>query len=161
MTSLVTDDSFRDSWTLTLPMLRHRTTIRKLAGYLLIAWLFSFGAGVVHACGLSFRVAASDHVLDLSSAAAVDSHAESGPHGHGHADDVGKATCVKFCDQAKAVANSLQPADDHLATALHASSAMLRVRDEPLVVASTNARARWQTVRPRVPIPIAYLRLTL
>lgn len=142
-------------------MLRHRTTIRKLAGYLRVAWLFSFGAGVVHACGLISRVAASDHVLDLSSAAAVDSHAESRPHGHEHSDDVGKATCVKFCDQAKAVANPLQPTDNHLATALPASSATLRVRAEPLIVASTNARARWQAVRPRVPIPIAYLRLTL
>lgn len=75
-------------------MLRRRTTIRKLAGRLLAAWLFSFGAGVVHACGLTFRVAAFDHVLDLSSAAGVDSHVESGPHGHEHSDDVGKATCV-------------------------------------------------------------------
>lgn len=142
-------------------MLRHRITIRKFAGYLLAAWLFSFGAGVVHACGLTSRVAASDHVLDLSSDAGVDSHAESGPHGHEHSDDVGKATCVKFSDQAKAVASPLQPADHHLATAPPASSTMLCARDEPLIVASNNDRVRWQSVRPRVPIPIAYLRLTL
>ena len=121
----------------------------------------ALGHDLAHACGLASRVAASDHVLELSSAAAAHPHAESGPHGHGPSGDAGKATCVKFCDEAKAVASLLQPGDDPLATALPASSAMLRVRDEPLAAASTNARVRWQTDRPQLPVSIAYLRLAL
>ena len=84
-------------------MLHRRTTIRKLAAYLLVVWFFSLGAGLAHACVLASRVAAADHVPEVSLAAAVNPHAESG-HGSGSG-DAGKATCTKFCDEAKAVAS--------------------------------------------------------
>lgn len=129
-------------------MLGDRSTIRKLAGDLLVVWLLALGAGFAHACPLAPPVATSEQ-------------AEFGLHGHAPSGDVGEAICLKFSDEAKAIAKSLQPGGDPFATALPVSMATPRVGDEPLAATSTGTRARWQTDRPRLPISIAYLRLAL
>jgi len=126
----------------------HRVTARNIARCLLVLWFFALGASFAHACTWASQVSAYEH-------------AEFELHSHAPSGDAGKATCLKFSNDAKVIANALQSGGGQLATAPPLSMPTLRVADAPHVAALASARVRWHTDRPELPIAIAYLRLML
>jgi hypothetical protein len=80
-----------------------RRRLRRTARATLMAWLFALTAGVVNACVL-VPVEPVEHAVGKVSVA---------HHGHGHEDDSGKASCLKFCDdESSAIAKVKLPVVD-------------------------------------------------
>lgn len=141
-------------------MFGHRRSRHRLAASLLLLWCFALAAGVVNACVL-------EPGLRDARAGALRVHGESAAHGHeagalGHAHGVpaaDKLPCAKFCDDASASVPPLKQPD------LLAALALAPPPRASLAVAFVPVWAARQVERPcvqaRVPIPIAFLRLTL
>lgn len=141
--------------------LNNRTRIRQLAGYLLLVWVFALGASVVHACAVASPLTASDHADKITAAVATHHQVESGSHEHAPTGSIGKATCVKFCADAKAAPSLPESSGDLPAAALLQPWPMGRLYDEPLAAALITALAREPSNRRTLPIAIEFLRLAL
>jgi hypothetical protein len=142
-----------------------RSRLRRLAAYVLLAWLFGLASGIANACvhGGDSRHAAhgpapSGHVHEHGMA--MDESAGHG--GQEHQGDQGKPPCERLCDAPVAA----RAADNELASVLAgfwlapAPLASITVRPfEPADDApAPNVAPHW---RQSVPLPIAFLRLTL
>lgn len=140
-------------------MFHHRSSIRRVAVHLLLLWVFALGAGVVHACSLASKVNSDGTVGKIGPTVAVDHHADAEAD-DGHAmHQAGKATCLKFCDDAKAV-STLPDTSGDPAAGLAPLWPVLRPATQPGVALIT-AQARALRDRPPLPIAIEYLRLAL
>jgi len=135
-------------------MFGQRKRLRRLAAHVLLGWLFALTMGIVNACALEPEThhgaaAVTQHHHDAS----ANTH-----HGFAHAD---KAICFKFCDEPSMGAQMFKQQFDPFdgawlvaaPAALPAISTMGNVAD-----AFHAAHGLW---RPAIPIPIAFLRLTL
>ncbi|MCW5660044.1 MAG: hypothetical protein KIT60_20270 [Burkholderiaceae bacterium] len=141
-------------------MFHHRSRIRTVAVHLLLLWVFALGAGVVHACGLAPKTHSADPIGQASPAGAAHHHANAGA-GDGNAMHLaGKAACLKFCDDAKAVSSVPDTSGDASAAGVAPLWPVLRP-DTQAGVALITAQARAHRDRPPLPIAIEYLRLAL
>ena len=135
-----------------LPMLARMRRLRHLAAYVLLAWLFGLGSGVVHACVVQGEL---DHAQQSVSHGAVSHEA------HGHEPDHAHPPCEKFCDEPSVMSQSAK-SPTGLAIGFWAISARLPALSFPNApVTSANVSAsdiRW---RGSIPVSIAFLRLAL
>jgi len=132
-------------------MFGQRKRLSRLAAHVLLVWLFALTMGIVNACVLEPE---THH-----GAAAVTHHASAHTHhGSAHAD---KAICIKFCDEPSMGAQILkQQFDPFDGTWLVPAPAGLPVISTTVHVADA-FHAAHELWRPAIPIPIAFLRLTL
>lgn len=135
-----------------LPMLARMRRLRRLAAYVLLAWLFGLGSGVVHACVVQGEL---DHAQQAAS------HAAAAHEAHGHESDHAHPPCEKFCDEVSVVSQAAKPPAG-VAIGSWAISARLPALSFPNApVTSANVSAsdiRW---RGSIPVSIAFLRLAL
>lgn len=141
-------------------MLHHRANLRKVAGLLLLVWMFALGSSMAHACGLVSYGAAHGH-HGQGAAIAADHHAGIQFHEDDQSEEPGKASCVKFCADGKAVSSAPGVGGDVSTPGLPASIPSVRIHGEPLVVELIAARTRAPVDRSALPIAIEYLRLAL
>lgn len=141
-------------------MFHHRSSIRKVAVHLLLLWVFALGAGVVHACSLASKVDADGTVGKIDPTVAVDRHADAGADDEGAVHQSGKATCLKFCEDAKAVSTLPDASGDPPAAGSAPLWPVLRPDAQPGVALAT-AHARGLRDRPPLPIAIQYVRFAL
>lgn len=144
-----------------MTMFRRRSTVRSVAAHLLLLWVFALGAGVVHACGLTSKPNGAGQVAGVAAVVDVHRHHHAGHDHEQPADQAGKATCVKFCGDAKAVSMSPDLSGDVSETALHVLWPMLRFDVRQFVGAMLSDRVRWRDVRRPGSIAIAFVRLAL
>lgn len=133
--------------------------LRKLATYMLLVWVFALGAGVANACGVASSVAVSHHGGETASTSHM--HAVvAEPHGHDDSQQLGKATCARFCDDNKVLTKSKAASDPSPALlvtsfpglGLHAPPALDRLS---FISGDIQDRSR----RPALPVTV--VRLTL
>ena len=146
-------------------MFSQRKLLRRWAAQMLLVWLFALTMGMVNACliGPELRQSALATQHEHSGGTPEHQHAHNAsaaPHGHPspHADN---PPCAKFCADESVSAPILKPQSDTPATvwlapppstALAVQAALAPVRAQDAERAPEHAR---------VPIPIAFLRLTL
>jgi len=150
----------------------HRQQLRRIAVAMLVVWVLALAAGVINACALApgwpidrsvlqVGIVVHDVHADALTSAALESHheqAEAVGH-HGHGQDSGKGSCLKFCDdESSAIVKVQLPVVDLSATLLTAT--------EPwnAVIAAGGAGFQQSLERPGSHGPtlvIRFLRLTL
>ena len=141
---------------------RRTSILRSIAAHLLLLWVFALAAGVVHACTLASKSNPADRATIV--AATIDTHRlDYAGHDHGRgADAAGKASCVKFCADAKALSTTPDLGSGDVPQApLDALWPMVRADVQQLGGITPSARAWWRDVRPRGSIAIRFLRLAL
>jgi hypothetical protein len=142
-------------------MFHHRSSIRRVAVHLLLLWVFALGAGVVNACSLVSKTNPAGPGGELGPTVAVHHRADAGADdGRAVHHSPGRATCLKFCDDAKAVSTLPDTSADPSAV----ESAPLWPVPPPDAqpeVALITTHARGILDRPPLPIAIEYLRLAL
>lgn len=130
-----------------LPMLARMRRLRHLAAYMLLAWLFGLGSGVVHACVVQ------GGLLPTAGTVAQQPDAQDSAPCH--------PSCEKFCNEVSVVSQSAMPPIG-LATGFWAISARLPAlsfANAPVTSANICASdIRW---RGSIPVSIAFLRLAL
>jgi hypothetical protein len=140
-----------------------RTRLRRLAAYVLLAWLFGLASGIANACVLGSDSRHAAH----GSAPVVHEHGmamddSTGHAGHEHQGHHGKLACERLCDAPVAA----RTADNELGSVLAGfwlapaplPSASFHPVDSGAETAAPDAAPSW---RPGIPLPIAFLRLTL
>jgi hypothetical protein len=142
-------------------MFTHRSSIRKVAVHLLLLWVLALGAGVVHACNTPSRIQPTDHIGEIVSGMADHHHAAAMADKDQPTDQIGKTTCLKFCDEVKAVSSLPDDGGDRSTTGSAPLWLVLRADLRPLGVALITACAQWQLDRPLLPAAVEYLRLAL
>ena len=147
-------------------MFGQRKRLRRIAASVLLGWFFALGAGVVNAC----IVAAATPPAEPAAASGANAEPTAGPvhrHDEGaagapaseHRWDTVSATCARFCDDSSASVAVLLPKADSRSSVAAAPSP----RPALHVTAPGHHTAGVRTAAPtppRVPIPIAFLRLT-
>jgi hypothetical protein len=142
-----------------------RVSLRRLAAYVLLVWLFGLASGIVNACVLGSASPHAAHALIRAGHVHEDGMAmpdSAGHGGHEHQRDQGKPPCERLCDAPVAA----RAADHDLAAALAGfwlapaplPSIAVRAVESADAVPGPDAAPRW---RQGVPLPIAFLRLTL
>jgi hypothetical protein len=147
-------------------MFGQRQRLRRTAALVLFGWLFALAAGIVNACVVEPQLrhgsVSAPNNSQHSTVAANPLHDAHAPGGSDHpSPHTGKAPCVKFCDEPSTVAKTLQLQIDPFSAAWLAplSADPLPVEAKPLPAGGFRAsHALW---RPAIPIPIAFLRLSL
>jgi hypothetical protein len=137
-------------------MFGQRKRLRRLAGQMLLVWLFALGAGIVNACVLEPEP--HDHVVRAASP-----HDQGhGAHGHRHpASSAAVPACVKFCtDGSTGPAVVKLPVKLPNVTALAPPLALAPAVQAALGPAGI-VHAGYAQLPARIPISIAYLRLAL
>ena len=142
-----------------------RSRLRRLAACVLLLWVFGLASGIANACVLG----SDSHHASHAAAGAVHVHHDGmamdhmdGHAAHEHPADHGKPPCEQLCDAPAAA----RTADHELASALAGfwlapaplPAVVLRALEPPVRGALPGAAPR---VRDGVPLPIAFLRLTL
>lgn len=135
--------------------------LRRLAIHVLLAWLLALGTGFANACVIQEQLSQSAHAaLDHDGAEAghttIDCQTE-----HDHASHAGNAPCEQFSIDRSALSQTAKqqsnPASDFwLASAQPTSFIFLSMPEAPGRVKGKQERSL-----ATIPIPIAFLRLTL
>ena len=145
-------------------MFGSRKQLRRLAAYMLVVLVFTLGSGVVNAClvepGLQHAApVATGHGHDAAQAGAHE-HA-AGVAGHTPQTSPGAAACARFCaDESAGAPTKVQRAEPVDAICL-ALIPMLAPVFPAVAEPGSVLRADRTMLRAKVPIPIAFLRLTL
>lgn len=142
-------------------MFNRRSSIRRVAVQMLLLWVFALGVGVAHACVVASKPKSNDHGGEVISATAGHHHAATAADDDKPIEQAGKATCLKFCDDTRAVSTLPDTSGDLPPTGLAPIWFVPWADGRPLVAALIVARA--QGLRDRTPLPIAinFLRLAL
>lgn len=145
-----------------MTVFRRKSTFRSIAAHLLLLWVFALAAGVVHACSLASKSNPPDRATIVAATIDVHRH-DRAAHDHGRgADAAGKATCVKFCADAKALSTTPDLGSGDLTQApLYVLWPMVRTDVQRLSGAKLSARVWWRDMRPPRSIAIQFLRLAL
>lgn len=152
-----------------------RRRLRRTAWATLVVWLFALTAGVVHACmlapagpteraaGLVWHAENAAHELAAGAATGTrdgsrHDQAES-VFTHGHAEDSGKVSCLKFCDDESSAIAKVK------LVFVDPGSSLLTVHEPWNAVAATGSAGfrpsrQWPGSRGP-PLVIRFLRLTL
>lgn len=141
-------------------MFHHRSRIRRVAVHLLLLWVFALGAGVVHACSLASKTNSADPVGQVGQTVTVHHHADPGVDDEDAMHQAGKATCLKFCGDAKAASTLPDTSGDPSASGFAPLWPVLRPSVQ-LGVALIAAHAQRLRDRPLLSVTIEYLRLAL
>lgn len=146
------------------PMLTQHARIRHLAAKVLLVWLLALATGIVNACVVAPM---TTHGPDPMAGTSAIHPAQSGSHaGCAYSSDddtegLGQASCAKFCvDESNSVPAAKHAFDPCLGLDVAVVPTMaLAVVAQP----SSAAQARSSAPPPlaRVPVPIAFLRLTI
>ena len=130
--------------------------LRRLAVHVLLLWLFAFSTGIVNACVVQMHLAQSEHAMlhaghDTNVAPCHDQEA-----------DHSNLPCERFCDEPSAVAQPVKQQSDTTSHSWPAAAPAPSFEFRALSGAGNGTLAsiplRWAAT---VPIPIAFLRLTL
>jgi len=145
-------------------MFGQRKRLRALAARMLLVWLFALTAGIVNACvvepgsGHAMPSMAGEHHHSGMSPDQGDAH---GQAHHQRAPGLDKGSCLKFCsDEASSVVSTQQPLDPGLVLGLGVLPAPVLWADRD-GDGIRSARADARPPPERVPIQIAFVRLTL
>lgn len=146
-------------------MFGQQVRLRRLAAHVLFVWLFALTSSIANACVM-------EPGLRHAPLATTDRHdAEARIHRHEHdvralghehpepPDD--KAPCAKFCDEQSASAPTVKRQMDLLSVAWPAPPPYVSGPLRALRGSDRAFDAEHGTVHARIPIPIAFLRLTL
>ena len=132
-------------------------SLRRLAVRVLLLWLFAFGTGIVNACVVQMHFGQPEHAM-LHAGQGMDHHAQAPGEPTGH----GNLPCERFCDEASAVAQPVKQQSDSASYSWPAAAPAPSFEFQALSGAGHGTLAsiplRWAAT---VPIPIAFLRLTL
>lgn len=139
-------------------MFNRRSSIRRVAVQMLLLWVFALGVGVAHACVVASKPKSNDHGGDVTSATAVHHHAATAADDDKPIEQAGKATCLKFCDDTRAVSTQPDTSGDLPPTGL---APIWWADGRPLVAGLIIARAQGLSDRTPLPIAINFLRLAL
>jgi hypothetical protein len=131
--------------------------LRRFAVHVLLLWLFAFSTGIVNACVVQMHFGQPEHAM---------LHGDHGMHhqasGHEHQTDHSNLPCERFCDEPSAVAQPVKQQSDSASHSWPAAPPAPSFEFQALSGAVTGTPAsipiRWAAT---VPIPIAFLRLTL
>jgi len=141
--------------------------LRRWAVHVLLAWLLTLGAGIVNACVVQLElhnratIAAHGHGAALK--ALSHASAEGGAHhqhSEGDSDHASNVPCERFCDEPSAVPQQAKQKSDS-AAALWPAFPPPAPFVLPIPETDVMPGSRPVAWRATVPIPIAFLRLTL
>lgn len=134
---------------------------RRFAIHVLFAWLFALGTSFANACVIQEQLRQSAHsMIDGHRAPASHASGDCGA-GHDHAAHAGSAPCEQFLSDRSALPNAAKQqsqtqGDIGLAPAPVVSAILLAASE-----AAGTAKSEPGPPLPGIPIPIAFLRLTL
>ena len=142
--------------------------LRRLAAYVLLVWLFGLGSGIVNACVVAVQLRHVEHAAVQAhhdhGAMAVDSAVAENAHPGAHDDGQGnlaRPPCERLCDGPPAAPQADKQSVNPLGTAWLAAAPLpsfdFRLLARPSAT-TPDAGLRWVAT---IPIPIAFLRLTL
>lgn len=144
-------------------MVGQRRRLRQLASLMLLAWLFALASGIVNACIVAPDVRHAELMAQWQ-AEVADQHAQ---HGHGADDDgagqpppAALAPCAKFCADESSSAPAINLFIDPQQPLWLASAPTLALAAQTALAALPESDAPVAPVNARIPIPIAYQRLT-
>jgi hypothetical protein len=142
--------------------------LRRFAAYVLLVWLFGLGSGIVNACVVADQLRQVEHAtvpahhdhgaMALHSAAAED--AQPGAHDES-GNDLARPPCERLCDAPPAAPQADKQSANPLGAGWLAAAPLPSFDFRPLArpsAATPDAGLRWVAT---IPIPIAFLRLTL
>ena len=137
--------------------------LRRLAAQILLGWLFALAAGIVNACVVDVPrqpapAAPHEHRHEHAGPAA---HGHDTAAGHHHSPGLAKAHCAKFCGDEGSTVPAVKQSFDPGAVAWMAAAPTPGLVFAAGVDATPLHRADATAPPGRVPIPIAFLRLTL
>jgi hypothetical protein len=141
-------------------MIGQTRSLRRLAVYVLLAWLFALTTGFVNACIVQAEVSDSAHSV------AHPRHA--GDHGHAyemsagpHESQVAHPPCERFCDEPSALPQPAKLQADASSGLWFAYAPLSSFFFQALSEPDATLGSRDVRQRSTIPIPIAFLRLTL
>lgn len=137
------------------PAMPTRSRLRRLAAYVLLAWLFALASGIVNACVLG---EAHDCAAAMSHA---NGHAGVAMHDHGAHQHPGEPPCELLCDAPAAARTAGNELGSALAGLWLTPAPLPSVAVRLLPLHSEPAPPAEVPRRLAVPLPIAYARLTL
>lgn len=138
-----------------------RAHLRRLAAFVLLLWLFGVASGVANAClvasGLR-HAAAVEAALDHASYGV---HAAPAPGGHDHGVQDDQPPCERLCEEPMARTQGDKQQSIPLASFWLAGAPLPLFQQWPASETMSPAPRAEPPLRTAIPIPIAYLRLTL
>lgn len=144
-------------------MFSQRKYLRTLAAYMLLVWVFALSAGIVNACVVE---------PELRHASAAAAHEPAAPaHQHGHAvgatehqhqaPNADQPPCAKFCADESVSAPIFKQQSDVPSTVWLAPPPTVSLAARAALEQTGVSDIQPALDRARIPIPIAFLRLTL
>lgn len=146
-------------------MFGQRKRLRRLAAHMLLVWLFALASGIVNACVVEpeLRHAALAAAQDHHAAAQANQHdpaMAAAAHEH-QAPHAAKYPCAKLCDVESVSAPTVKPQADPLNAAWLAPLLVRSLVVHTALVPAGVFDSRHGQLPARIPISIAFLRLTL
>ena len=135
--------------------------LRRFAIHVLFAWLFALGTGFANACVVQEQVRQSAHSVMNGHRAPVIHTSSDCAAGHDHAAHARNAPCEQFLSDRSALPNAAKQ-QSHSTSEVSLAPAPAAI---PVVLATPEAagtvKSEPERPPPGIPIPIAFLRLTL
>lgn len=141
-----------------------RVQLRRLAACVLLLWLFGLASGVVNACVVASGLRHAAHAAARDSAQDHAGHGSSGsPHAAGleHESDDGTPPCERLCDEPAAPVQADKQQSTPLSGFWLAAAPLPHLTHWPAIDRAEPIPRGEVASRTAIPIPIAYLRLTL
>lgn len=136
--------------------------LRRLAAHVLLAWLFALTTGIANACILQAeRHDSAPAMVHSAHGTALGVEQSQAQDAHDHESHSGNPPCERYCDGPSAVTQSAKQQGDTPSGFWVASIAALPFTAESRSEADgglDSSQVRWGAT---IPIPIAFLRLTL
>lgn len=141
-----------------------RAQLRRLAACVLLLWLFGLAGGVVNACVVASGLRHAAHTAALEAAPGHAGHGASGsPHAAAPDQDPDDCTppCERLCDEPVAPVQADKQQSTPLSGFWLAAAPLPSPTHWPAVDRVARVPRDEFVARAAIPIPIAYLRLTL
>lgn len=141
-----------------------RALLRRLAAFVLLLWLFGVASGVANACVAASGLRHAAHAVAVEAALDHASHGvhvapAQGGHDHGVHDD--QPPCERLCEEPRARTQGDKQQSIPLASFWLAGAPLPLFPQWPASETMSPAPRAELALRTAIPIPIAYLRLTL
>lgn len=141
-----------------------RAQLRRLAACVLLLWLFGLASGVVNACVVASGLRHAAHAAALEAAQDHAGHGMGGSlHAAGadHDPDDGKPPCERLCEEPAAPVQADKQQSTPLSGFWLAAMPLPSLAHWPAIGQKAPVPRDEFVSRTAIPIPIAYLRLTL
>lgn len=144
-------------------MFGQRKRLRHVAVHMLLVWVFALASGIVNACIVApdLRHAEMAPSVSVDPVMAMHGHVGAAMAHHDPGPTVNKAPCAKFCADESTSAPVVKLLVDPSTALCLATAPTLALAAQAALVAMPVSSAPVAPVNARIPIPIAYLRLTL